>query len=262
MAEYNEVYQRAYYYDILFRRDTSRETGFLRAVYDRFVGRRLLSVLELACGPGYHVRDFCRQGIRAIGLDLRPEMLEFAHDQSAAEGVYPEWLASDMRSFQLAEPVDLVFNIFDGLDCLLTNEDIIRHLQVIAANLTDQGLYVIDLTHPRDCCIARYDRFRYQGERDGVAVDLRWAVNDPQPDWLTGVSHTEIEMHVRNIHTDQTQVIRDFARERLLVPQEIQLLAACSGAFEIVGWYGDFDVDQPFDYSPAARRMITVMQKR
>jgi hypothetical protein len=32
-------------------------------------------------------------------------------------------------------------------------------------------------------------------------------------------------------------------------------------AFRLVGWYGDFDLNQPLDNSPASTRMITVLQK-
>ena len=54
----------------------------------------------------------------------------------------------------------------------------------------------------------------------------------------------------------------DTARERFLLPQEIGLLAERSGMFEIAGWYGDFDLGQPLDMSPASRRMIGVLRKR
>ncbi|MCB0164516.1 MAG: hypothetical protein KDI79_09835 [Anaerolineae bacterium] len=33
--------------------------------------------------------------------------------------------------------------------------------------------------------------------------------------------------------------------ERLLLPQELALLAECSRVFQAVGWYGDFDLNQP-----------------
>ncbi len=56
MAEFNEVYARAGYYDIAFNRDISREVDFVFSEYARLTGRPLASLLEIACGPGYHAR--------------------------------------------------------------------------------------------------------------------------------------------------------------------------------------------------------------
>jgi hypothetical protein len=67
-------------------------------------------------------------------------------------------------------------------------------------------------------------------------------------------------MHIQD--HDQEYLVQDSARERLLLPQEIQLLAELSGSLQVVGWYGDFNLDQPLDNSPASRRMIAILQKR
>jgi hypothetical protein len=52
VAEYNNVYQRAIYYDIVFNRDVSREVDFIQAAYRHYVGHDAHAVLDLACGPG------------------------------------------------------------------------------------------------------------------------------------------------------------------------------------------------------------------
>lgn len=259
MAQYHNVYQRAYYYDIAFKRDVSREVDFIAAVYRQQTGKALQSVLDIACGPGYHARTAARRGIRAIGLDLRPEMVAFARDQALAEGVEVTWLAADMRHFQLESPVDMALSMFDGLDALLTNEEIIQHFQTIAANLQPAGLYLIDLTHPRDNAVQDYGSFHYSGERDGVAVDIVWATNQPAYDIVSGVAQVEIEMTIKQ--NGSVQTISDTAQERLLLPQEIKLLAERAEVLTVVGWYGDFDLNQPLDHSPASRRMITILQK-
>ena len=71
MAEYNEVYGRAKYYDIAFRRDVTREVDFLTELYQRHAGKPLSSMIDIACGPGYHALLFASRGVRTIGLDLR-----------------------------------------------------------------------------------------------------------------------------------------------------------------------------------------------
>lgn len=259
MAEYNQVYQKAVYYDIAFNRDVSREVDFMLAFYQKQTGTTLHSVLDIACGPGYHAREFAKRGLRAVGLDLRPEMLVFAQEQAALENVTIRWIAQDMRYFELDEPVNLAISMFDGIDALLTNIDLIRHFQAVAANLTDNGLFLIDVTHPRDCSFHNYGTFVYNGNRNGTVVDVVWATNQPAFDLVSSVAQVNIEMRVSE--NGHQQIINDTASERLLLPQELALLAERSGMFQAVGWYGDFDLNQPLDNSPVSRRLIAIMQK-
>ncbi|HET6566727.1 MAG TPA: class I SAM-dependent methyltransferase, partial [Rhodothermales bacterium] len=226
----------------------------------RHAGRDATSVLEIGCGPGYHVRALSRHGLRAVGLDLSAPMIQLARERADAEGTIVEWLVADMRDFHLDEPVDLAVCYFDGIDALLDTDDLLHHLETVAQNLAPGGLYVIDCTHPRDCSYTNYGDYTYSGERDGVKVDIIWATNGPKIDPLTGVAEVGLEMHVQD--NGFRHVIRDVARERCFTPQEINLLVRLSGAFEIAGWYGDFDVHQKLDNSPQSRRMIAVLQKR
>lgn len=259
MAEYHELYQRARHYDIVFRRDVAPEVDFIVELARLHLDRPPGSVLELACGPGYHAREFARRGIRAIGLDLEPEMVRFARDRAEEEGVQVGWVAGDMREFRLDEPIDVAISMFDGIDALTDDDDLIRHFRAVAENLNEGGLYIIDLTHPRVCGFQSYGRYRYTGTRDGVRVELRWPAHGPEIDWAEGTARVGVEIRV---HEDgEGRVVHDTAEERFLSPQEIRLLARCSGALEPVGWHGDYDIGSPVD-DPSAERLIAVLQAR
>ncbi len=259
MGNCGDLYRLAVYYDIAMSRDVSREVDFFAALYRHTRHRELQSILDIACGPGYHARACARRGWRAVGLDLNREMIDLARQRAAAEEVEVSWIVSDMRRFQLPTPVDMAVCMFDGLAVLLTNEDLVQHLRSVAANLTSEGLYLLECTHPRDSNFQNYGTFRYAGERDGVAVEMLWALNDPAYDPVTGVAQIEVEMRIRE--GDHLQVVRDSLRERALSALDIQLLAQLSGVFQVVGWYGDFDLEQKLDNSPRSRRMIAVLQK-
>lgn len=260
MAEHLNLYQRAQYYDVIFDRDVEREVDFVADAYQRYAQQPgPNSVLDLACGPGYHAISFAARGARAVGLDLRPEMLELGEQKASAKGVQVEWIAADMRTFKLSEPVDAAFIMFDGIDALLTDEDLIEHFQAVAHNLTPGGIYIVDLTHPQDCSMQDYGMFKYHGARNGVEVEINWATNSPRFDLVTGVAEVELEMQIKD--NGKPITVQDSAFERFLSPREIQLLAKLSGQLQVVGWHGDHDIDQAFDRSPAARRMIAVLQR-
>ncbi len=260
MAEHINLYQRATYYDIIFDRDVSREADFMSAVTEKYKGTPPSAVLDIACGPGYHAREFARRGLRAVGSDLQPEMIEFARHKDSAEGLETEWLVADMRQFQLEKPVDLAFIAFDGLDALQSNADVIQHLRSVADNLNPWGIYLIDLTHPREVNHFYYAPFHYEGQRDGTRVVIDWGLNNPRYDLVTNVARVELEMRVNTAEGEEIRV-RDAAVERLFLPQELILLAELSGVFEVAGWYGGYDLNTPLD-APDARRMIAVMRKK
>lgn len=259
MAQHDQLYQRAVYYDIALQRNVGPEVDFILEVFRRHTGHDPSSVLEIGCGPGYHARAFSRRGLRAVGLDLSAPMIQLAGQQASSEDVDVEWMVADMRDFHLGEAVDLAVCCFDGVDALLDTDDLLHHLRTVEQNLTPGGLYVIDCTHPRDCSYTNYGDYTYSGERDGIKVDIVWATNNPQIDPVTGVAEVGLEMRVQE--NGFRHVIRDVARERCFTPQEINLLVRLSGAFEIVDWYGAFDVNQKLDNSPQSYRMIAVLQK-
>lgn len=259
MAEHHELYRRARYYDVIFDRDVTHEIDFVSALYEQANGRPPEAVLDLACGPAYHARGFARRGIRAVGLDLRAEMIAFARAKAGPEAKYLSWVVGDMREFALDEPVDVAFTLFDSIDCLQTSDEIVAHLRAVAANLRPGGLYLIDLTHPRDCSPYNYGQFAYTGECDGCRVRIDWAINDPAADALTQVARVAVRMTVDD--NGEHHVYEDMANERFLLPQELIALVRLSGCFDVLAWHGAYHVAQPFDASPASHRMIAVLQK-
>ncbi len=259
MAEHKGLYSKADFYDIAFERDVTNEVDFILEVYHRLNDKLPASALEIACGPGYHARALARRGLRAAGLDFQADMVRLAKEKAQAEGLELDWLVSDMRQFRLAEPVDLMLTMFDGLDALLTNEDLLSHLQAVGRNLKPGGIYIVQIAHPRDVNYDHYMDYRYHGMRDGVEVDVTWGTNHPKFDLVSGIAHTEIQIHVNGVGKEIN--LADTAEERLILPQELRLLAEMSGALKIVSWYGDFNVEQPLDSSPASKHMIVVFQR-
>lgn len=260
MAEHKNLYERALYYDIALSRDVTPELNFAEAVYGKHRQQPLSSLLEIACGPGYHTIEAATRGIRAVGLDLMPQMIDYAREKALFAGVTPEFIVADMRHFTLSAPVDMAICTFDSLDALTNYDDVIAHLQSVADNLTQDGLYLLHFTHPRESSLTHYGEYSYHGTRDGITVDIYWGTNQPVFDIVTSTAHVDIEIHIDD-HGEQ-KIIHDTADEHLFTPQEIQLLTRLSGVFTIAAWYGDYNINQPFDHSPQAQFMIVILQKQ
>lgn len=259
MAEFNELYARAHYYDIALGRDVGREVDFVTEVFERLAGRTMTSVLEIACGPGYHARGFAERGIAATGLDLMPEMVALAREHAVMAGIEATWIAADMRDFQLPAPVDVILTLYDALDALALHDDVIAHFKNVAANLQPDGMFILVFTHPHDTGFSDYGTFRYEGERDGVHVVVDWATGGAAYHPLTMVAEVEVRMTVTEAGIQRVFV--DRAPERLFTAPEIAALARLSGALELTNAYGDFDPDRPLDMGPTPRKMILVLRR-
>lgn len=258
MAQLNDLYQFARYYDIVFRRDVGREIEFLTSLFQRHRGRPPASVLDLGCGPGYHARAFARRGIPAIGLDWAPDMIRFAREETGGRSDGIEWRVGDMRGFELARPIDLAFSLFDSIDGLSTIDDFVEHMKAVAANLTPEGLYVIGQSHQRDTGIIGYGPFHYEAARDGCRVILDWAT-DVRLDTLTQTADVEIVLQVDD--NGEQREIRYRTKESFATPPFLTAVARLSGALEPFEWYGDYRPDQPYDDTPDSRYCISVYRK-
>lgn len=260
MSGYTELYQTAFYYDIVFRRDVSPEADFILDAIRYYGGPEHPEILELACGPAYHARALAKKGIKVIGLDNSSEMIQFGRDRARDDGVEIEFVLGDMCDFKLKQPVDAVITLCNGLLALKENANYVKHFRSVAKNLKPNGIYIVDFVNPRDCSFDDYGDYEFTGADNGTSVRLKWGVNEPKFDLVTGIALVEIEMKVRENGSEKT--IRDHGFERILFPQEVTLLTELSGTLKVVGWHGNFNIHQPFDNSPGTERMIGVFKKK
>ena len=261
-AAVNQMYQLARFYDIVFDRDVAPHVAFCIQAYQHFTGRKPVSMLDLACGPGYYAREFARQGVRATGLDLSSGMIAFAVERAQQKQIDVRFIEADMRAFELDAPVDLIIGVFDAIDFLLDHDALVNHFETVARNLTPNGIYLIQQT-PQSCTRSVYNpgTFYYHGERDGIEVNFTWGTNDPHADLTTGIMTVEMKFQV--IENGQETVFHDQSTERVCLPTELIVVAErVVGSFRHVGSYGDFDLSRAPDWFENTPYIITVFQKR
>ncbi|HVO43113.1 MAG TPA: class I SAM-dependent methyltransferase [Aggregatilineales bacterium] len=260
MADHKALYAQASYYDIVFDRDVSHELNFAFASYRELNGgKEPPSLIDIACGPGYHALLAAQRGLRSIGLDLREEMVRLGSEKATSLGVTVEWLAEDMRTFKLTPSVAIALNMFDSFDVLQTDEDVIAHFRAMHENILPGGIYLIDLSHPRDTAYGIYGDFTYTGQRDGIKVKIEWNVHEGF-DLVTGLS--DVTTHLTAVHPDgRVERFESRANERMYLPRELNALVREAGGFKSIGWYGNFRKNQPLDFSSNAVRQIAIYQR-
>jgi SAM-dependent methyltransferase len=216
-------------------------------------------VLELAAGPAEHAGVFARRGTAATALDLSPAMCRYATERAKADGIELEVVEADMTDFDLGRRFDLVVTMLDSTAHLMTLDAFVAHLDRAAAHLDDDGLYILEMSHPADRLTDdQRVTTSWTFENDEVRGAVRWGESGDRLDPITQI----VDDHVTiTVHRDgDTQVIEGVVPYRFWTATELTAAVRLSGALEVVAQYGDFDGDIPLN-APEAWRMITVFRR-
>lgn len=104
------------------------------------------SVLEIACGTGRVAIRLAEDGVRVVGLDNSPPMLDVAREKSRGM-TNMEWVEEDMRSFDLGESFGLIIIPGHAFQNLVEAKDQVACLRSIERHLDTDGTLVIHLDH-------------------------------------------------------------------------------------------------------------------
>jgi SAM-dependent methyltransferase len=108
----------------------------------RFPGDR---VLDLACGTGTVANYFADKNYQVSGVDGSEEMLEQARQKTAEMGAAVDFSCQDMRAFEVVERAGLITCLYDGMNYMLTEDDLLKVMERAAQALTPGGLFLFDM---------------------------------------------------------------------------------------------------------------------
>ena len=104
--------------------------------------------VECACGTGSLTIPLRKKGLNMTGTDLSEDMLEIAMDKARKAGVMIPFICQDMRNLSLPRRADAVLCTCDGVNYLLTQEDLGQFLTAAANALKIGGVLIFDLSTP------------------------------------------------------------------------------------------------------------------
>ena len=139
----NRYYYLARYYDRIF----AAQVGWLDPAREAVLGPILpdvASACDLACGTGRTALLLARRGIRMCAVDLSGEMCRTAREKSRRASLPLCVIQSDMRSFRLPEPVDLVLCEFDAINHIPTKSDLNLVAKAVSRALRPGGHFYFD----------------------------------------------------------------------------------------------------------------------
>jgi SAM-dependent methyltransferase len=180
-------------------------------------------VVELACGTGRIAVPIAQAGVRVIGIDGSPAMLDVARERARAAGVEKllDLRQGDLREPPIAERVQLVLVPFRSLLHMTTDTERRRALAAVLSLLEPGGRLVFDVFAP--------------SKEDVEATHGRWLEREPgifeRADWDEG--ERTLTLSVRRGEEASTMLLA------WLSPVEWSRLLERAGyeVEEIFGWF-------------------------
>jgi len=144
------------------------------AIVDAVMSCRPSSVLDIGCGEGWLVRALAQRGVRGIGVDVVPELVQQA--QRAGAGDFHTLSYDDLAAGKLRERVDTAVANFS----LIGHEAVESLLAALPHLLNPGGSLVIQTLHPLVATLGTSHPYK-DGWRAGSWAGFDDAFTDPAP---------------------------------------------------------------------------------
>ena len=111
-------------------------------------GIRNGKICECACGTGGLTIPLYRRGFQMTGVDISREMLWEAAQKSRKLGIAMPFVQQDMKALNLHRPMDAVLATCDGVNYLLTEEDLLSFFRAAHRAIKPGRALIFDVSTP------------------------------------------------------------------------------------------------------------------
>jgi 2-polyprenyl-3-methyl-5-hydroxy-6-metoxy-1,4-benzoquinol methylase len=150
----------------------SRKLVTNQAIVDAVLRRSPKTILDIGCGEGWLARVLSEHGIRAIGVDVVPELIEQAKRGGGGEFRVASY--EDIAAGKLDAKVDVAIANFS----LIGKESVDNLLASTPGLLAPRGALIIQTLHP---VVATGDQPYQDGWRSGSWTGFSEDFTDPAP---------------------------------------------------------------------------------
>lgn len=213
-------------------------------------------VLDVACGTGTIAIRLAAQGYQVVGVDIMPEMVAWATQKAAAQGVSVELLVADARAFHLQKQFPFIYMVGNAFQHFLTRADHEALLARIVEHLRPDGYFLFGTRNPspRNLLQARYQEPQRLTMPDGRQLI---ATEEQEYDPITQIQHYTFHEHWLYPDGQQEEKVTRTAL-RYVYPQEMEALLFYNG-LQIHACYGSW---QQEPLTATSRQMIYICQRR
>ncbi|WP_266182409.1 class I SAM-dependent methyltransferase [Dyella humicola] len=168
-----EVNARAWERAVRDRRIESRRLVTDQAIVDAVLSRSPRRVIDLGCGEGWLARTLAAEGVRVVGVDVVPSLVEAARSQDGGEFHLLSY--ADVAAGALKQRADVVVCNFS----LLGEASVDELLAAVPSLLEAGGVLLVQTLHP--LAVAATEPYRdgwragsWDGCGEGFATPAPW----------------------------------------------------------------------------------------
>ena len=253
----SELYDNPKYYEIAFAwRDVKTEVDLFEKVISEYGEIPVKNVLEICSGNSPHMVELAGRGYRYTGLDLSRAMLDYSAARAKETRVRAEFICADMVDFELKKKYEFAY-IMLGSFFATSTRYVFSHFDSVAGALKKGGLYLLDW------CVQFEPPWETKGSSDWEMVKEGVKVH-------TTVTWEPIKLARQTFKETIVLDVNDNGREikikgtnvhRAIYPQEFRRMIENSSKFEFVGWWNNWDLDQPLDFADKISRPIILIRR-
>jgi SAM-dependent methyltransferase len=251
------LYDDPQYYEIAFSfRDISADVSLFEECFRRFSRVPVRSVLGLGCGNCPHMEELARRGYQYSGLDISEAMLDYSRGKPWRIGAKIKLIHADMNDFSLESKFDFVFVLLGSLSVKSTAE-LPRHFDCVAKVLKRGGLYLLDWCVQFDPPWASEGGGTWEMEREGIKVKstVSWKLLDRVEQTFEEIIAQEVDGHGNRFSIVGKEV------KRAIFPQEFLCFTQSLKHFEFVGWWNNWNLNQPLEQAEKVDRPIVLIRR-
>jgi ubiquinone/menaquinone biosynthesis C-methylase UbiE len=104
------------------------------------------NILDLGCGTGNPAKYFLENGCFLTGIDGSMEMLKIAKQK--LKPYNPLLILSKFHNFMVKSKFNLVVSLFDSLNNILDEEELLESFKCVQRSLLNHGLFAFDMNTP------------------------------------------------------------------------------------------------------------------
>jgi SAM-dependent methyltransferase len=251
----NKVYDHPKYYEVAFSfRNIPREVDLFEECIRRYAKVSVKTFLELACGNGPHLNELLSRHYRYIGLDLNEPMLEYTR-RKISNPSRATLISGDLCRFRLGEPVQFVFVALGSL-YVKNTDDLIDHFDSVSRVLPAGGLYLLDWCVYFSSMPEMSEAWDIEQEETRIQVTVKGRIIEPAEQLYEEAITLEVTENGR------TTRYSGIDQKRIIYPQEFLLLIEHKTDFEFIGWWNNWDLNDPIPSKIPINRPIALLRKR
>jgi len=201
------------------------------------------NLLDLGCGTGEMLLR-AQTDFKCEGADLSSGMLERASEKLNSLGVELPLYEQDMRKLCLGKKYDVIISMFDTVNHLTTQDDLVKLFQGINEHLEENGVYIFDVVD-REFMDEMFPGGVFLDEREDMTVIWEHEVED-------GLDYINTTFFVKNDGGSYDKYIEDYEK-KIFTHEEISQCAEEAG-LDVRGIYENSEL--------AGRRYFYVLEKK